>query len=215
MSRDKTRSHAHASPRGEPVRQRVLDAAERLLRQGKAGFSMRDLAAEAGVSFATPFNQFGSKAAIMLALSGRRIDLMIRRLAEAPPPVRATDRVMLAIDTAVAVMLAEPEVNRAVMGWIGAASATPGHVLTHSTALWASALAAGDDAVLEEQIGKQGGLAEQLAFAFRGVLSFWAARELEDEELAPRARAIAASLLLGCPGAQPVPGPGSREPDNG
>lgn len=42
--------------RGEPVRNRVIDAAERLLRDGKAEFSMRDLATEAGVSFATPFN---------------------------------------------------------------------------------------------------------------------------------------------------------------
>ena len=47
----------------------MLDAAERLLRDGNAEFSMRDLAAEAGVSFATPFNQFGSKPAIMQALS--------------------------------------------------------------------------------------------------------------------------------------------------
>ena len=46
-------------------RERVLDAAERLLARGGAGFSMRDLAEEAGVSFATPFNQFGAKGAIM------------------------------------------------------------------------------------------------------------------------------------------------------
>ena len=60
--------------RGAPVRARILDAAEHLMRQGKADFSMRDLASEAGVSFATPFNHFGSKAGIMQALSGRRID---------------------------------------------------------------------------------------------------------------------------------------------
>jgi AcrR family transcriptional regulator len=66
MARDKT----HPQPK-PPTRERVLDAAERLLAQGSAGFSMRELADEAGVSFATPFNQFGSKAAIMLALSAR------------------------------------------------------------------------------------------------------------------------------------------------
>jgi AcrR family transcriptional regulator len=78
--------------RGEPVRQRVLDAAERLLRDGKAEFSMRDLASEAGVSFATPFNQFGSKPAIMHALSARRIDAMLTRLSETPQPQHAADR---------------------------------------------------------------------------------------------------------------------------
>src|ERR1700748_1021525 len=102
--------------RGEPLRQRVIDAAERLLRDGKADFSMRDLAAEAGVSFATPFNQFGSKAAIMQTLSTRRIDTMETRFAAAPPLTDAAERVRLAVDTAVAVMLEEPQVNRAVMG---------------------------------------------------------------------------------------------------
>ncbi len=116
-----TDSKTQASPagRGEPVRTRVIDAAERLLRQGKAEFSMRDLAAEAGVSFATPFNQFGSKAAIMHALSARRIDAMTMRFAHAPSLPDATQRVLLAIDTAVGVMLEEPTVNRAVLGWLG------------------------------------------------------------------------------------------------
>jgi AcrR family transcriptional regulator len=87
MSIDKTKP----ATRGEPVRQRVLDAAETLLRQGKAEFSMRDLAAEAQVSFATPFNHFGSKAAIMQALSARRIEEMgARYRAASPPETRAT-----------------------------------------------------------------------------------------------------------------------------
>ena len=59
---------ADAGPR--PLRERnkqlardvVLDAAERLLRASpNAEFSMRALAAEAGVGFATPFNHFGNK----------------------------------------------------------------------------------------------------------------------------------------------------------
>ena len=61
MPRDKTRSQPKP-----PTKDRVLDAAKRLLAGGSAAFSMRELAEEAGVSFATPFNQFGSKAAIML-----------------------------------------------------------------------------------------------------------------------------------------------------
>ena len=107
--------------RGEPLRQTVLDAAEALLRDGKADFSMRDLAARAGVSFATPFNQFGSKAAIMHALSARRIDEMTRRFSAAPSLSDAVGRVLLATAIGVEVMLEQPEVNRAVMGWIGTA----------------------------------------------------------------------------------------------
>jgi AcrR family transcriptional regulator len=86
---------------------------------------MRDLAAEAGVSFATPFNQFGSKHAIMQALSARRIDIMEARYVAARPSGDAMRRVLLAVDTATAVMLEEPHVNRAVMGGLAPAAPFP------------------------------------------------------------------------------------------
>ena len=50
---------------GPDTRTRVLAAAEHLLDAGRSGFSMRELAKVAGVSFAKPFNLFGSKGAIM------------------------------------------------------------------------------------------------------------------------------------------------------
>ncbi|MDY0884218.1 TetR/AcrR family transcriptional regulator [Dongia soli] len=196
MTRNKTQASPTAA-RGEPLRQRVIDAAERLLRQGKADFSMRDLATEAAVSFATPFNQFGSKAAIMHALSARRIDTMAKRFAGMSPPPDAAGRVLLAIDTAVEVMLEEPEVNRAVMGWIGTAGPSPGTVLAHSTALWSLALGDGEGLSAAGRQEALRRLSEQLAFAFRGVLSFWTAGELPDEKLATNAREIAKTLLLG------------------
>ena len=90
---------------------------------------MRDLAARAGVSFATPFNQFGSKAAIMHALSARRIDTMVSRFSDAPSLPDAAQRVLFATAIGVEVMVEQPEVNRAVMGWIGAAAPTSGNVL--------------------------------------------------------------------------------------
>ncbi|GGE04595.1 hypothetical protein GCM10011390_24470 [Aureimonas endophytica] len=183
--------------RGEPVRQRVIDAAERLLRDGKADFSMRDLAAGAGVSFATPFNQFGSKAAIMHALSQRRIEAMTRRLAGSPVPPDAAGRIFLAVDIAAAVMCEEPAVNRTVMSWIGTAGPTPGRAWERSTALWALALGAGEGLAQSRRDEALRRLPGQLAFAFRGVLSFWTAGELPDDELAPKARDIAGTLLLG------------------
>ena len=188
--------------RGEPLRQRVIDAAERLLREGKADFSMRDLAAGAGVSFATPFNQFGSKAAIMQALSTRRIETMETRFVTAPPLTDTADRVLLAIDAAVAVMLEEPDVNRAVMGWLGTASPSPGQVWARSTALWTLALGAGEGLIAARREQALRCLPRQLAFAFRGVLSFWTAGELPDEALAPEAREAARTLLLGFTGQQ-------------
>jgi AcrR family transcriptional regulator len=182
--------------RGEAVRNRVIDAAERLLRDGKAEFSMRDLASEARVSFATPFNQFGSKAAIMHALSNRRIATAAQRFADKPPLKGAAERVLLAVATVVELMLEEPRVNRAVMGWLGTAGPARGEVLTQSTALWASALGDGDGLIADRQEQAVRELPRQLAFGFRGVLSFWTAGELPDEELAANARNITCSLLL-------------------
>ena len=47
----------------------ILEAARRLIRQSRDfSFSMRALAEEAGVSIATPYNLFGSKQAILLAV---------------------------------------------------------------------------------------------------------------------------------------------------
>ena len=181
--------------KGEPVRQRVLDAAEQLLRTGKAEFSMRDLAAEAGVSFATPFNQFGSKAGIMHALSGRRIETMAARYAAARPPAHAADRVRLAIEVAVAVMLDEPDVNRAVMGSIGTAGPARADALSRSTAFWALAMGI-EEGVAGPRQQPASDLPRHLALAFRGALSFWSAGELPDEELGPAALAVADNLML-------------------
>ena len=182
--------------KGEPVRQRVLDAAERLLRSGKAEFSMRDLAAEAGVSFATPFNQFGSKGRIMHALSARRIESMAARYVAATSPADAAGRVRLAIEVAVAVMLDEPNVNRAVMGSIGTAGPARADAFIRSTAFWALALGV-EEGEVASQRQRASDLPRQLAIAFRGALSFWSAGELADAELAPAALAIANTLMLG------------------
>ena len=55
-------------------RRRILDAAERLIRQtGGADFSMLALAAQAEVSPATPYNLFGSKARLLFALFNRAL----------------------------------------------------------------------------------------------------------------------------------------------
>lgn len=158
---------------------------------------MRELAAEARVSFATPFNHFGSKAAIMHALSAQRIDAMAGRFNSSEPGGDAADRVFIAVEMAAAVMLAEPAVNRAVIGTLGAATGEPGQVYLRSRALWAQAL--GDCSGLDPDLAElaRSTLPDQLAVAFRGVLSFWTAGEIGDADLVRRARAAAASLLLG------------------
>ena len=180
------------------ARATVLDAAERLLRgDAAASFSMRDLAAEAGVSFATPFNHFGNKAAIAQALSARRIDLMSTRFLAAAPMGDVVDRVLAAVSLAVAVMLEEPQINKAVIRSLGFPSLKPSDVKTHSRALWAAAFGdgAGIDPAFVHIAARQA--PEHLAIAFRGCLSFWIGDEISDEELPDRARSGALTVLLG------------------
>lgn len=180
-----------------PTRDRVLDAAERLLAGKGAAFSMRELADEAGMSFATPFNQFGSKFGIMLALSARRIASMQNQFAQAPHPDTAMGRVLLAVDIAASVMLAAPAVNRAVMAAIGSPTDEPSDVSSRSGALWGEALADGKGLLPATRPLAQAVLPGQLAVAFRGVLSFWTAGEIPDRLLKKRARSAAAAVMLG------------------
>ena len=159
----------------QSTQERVLDAAERLLAQGIPAFSMRDLAQEAALSFATPFNQFGSKAAIMFALSARRIAAMREQLAQATLPETTVERVLAAVDIASKVMLTAPGVNRAVMGAISGATDEPGNVSLRSRALWAEALGDGVGLVAATRPLAMTVLPNQLAVEFRGALSFWTA----------------------------------------
>lgn len=177
--------------KGEPVRQRVLDAAERLLRRGKAEFSMRDLATEAYVSFATPFNHFGSKAAIMHALLGRLNDVMLERYTARPVSSDILERVRMAVDTAVTVALEEPQVNRSVMSWIGIACPTPQNGLDRAMALWK--IAVGD--YQGRLLGSSDALVRHLTFAFRGIISCWTAGEITDDALQANSQEIVTGLL--------------------
>jgi AcrR family transcriptional regulator len=174
----------------------VLDAAERLLDEGERDFSMRDLAAEAGVSFATPFNQFGSKAAIMYALSERRIAAMTARYASINATGDAVQRVACAVESAATTMLEKPVVNRVVMGWISTSNPEPGEVLQRSKELWARALGECDGLRVDLRERASETLPQQLAFGFRGVLSFWTAGEISDASLTRCALDMAETLML-------------------
>jgi AcrR family transcriptional regulator len=180
------------------AREIVLDAAERLLERGEtADFSMRALAAEAGVGFATPFNHFGSKNAIMQALSARLIQRMAAQFRNEEPKGDALDHVFAMGRIGVALLLEKPDVHKAVVGSLGVVSSVPGRVRQHSRELWSLALGdfagvAADMTTLARVV-----LADQLAFNFRGCISFWIAGELQDEDLGTAFRIGIATLLLG------------------
>jgi AcrR family transcriptional regulator len=178
------------------ARDLVLDAAERLLRKSAtAEFSMRELASEAGVGFATPFNHFGSKTAIMQALSSRLIERMARRFGEDAPRGDAIDRVLAMGRIAVAALLEQPDVNKAVVGSLGLAGPVPSSVRPQSEAIWLLALDDMSGLGDPTRARAEATLPQQLAFMFRGCVSFWIAGELSDDQL-PRAFEAGASTLL-------------------
>lgn len=179
------------------ARDLVLDAAERLLRKSAvAEFSMRELASEAGVGFATPFNHFGSKNAIMQALSSRLIERMAARFRDDAPRGDAIDRVLAMGRISVAGLLEQPEISKAVVGSLGLAGPAPSAVRPQSEAIWSLAL--GDISGIDgEMLARaEATLSQQLAFMFRGCVSFWIAGELSDNQLAQAFEAGASMLLL-------------------
>ena len=195
-----------AGSRQPPLRERtrqlareiVLDAAERLLRHGDTPeFSMRALAAEAGVGFATPFNHFGSKNAIMQALSARLIGRMTQRFLDEAPTGDAIERVLAMARISCSILLEKAEVHRAVIGSLGIAAPAPGPVRQNSRELWSLAL--GDCAGLDLDLRERAHavLGDQRAFTCRGCISFWAAGERADRDLADAFRSGACALLLG------------------
>jgi len=180
------------------ARDMVLDAAERLLQQSEtAEFSMRALASEAGVGFATPFNHFGSKNAIMQALSSRLIERMAQHFRDEAPDGDAIDRVLAMARISVALLLEKPDVHKAVVGSLGVASPVPGSVRQNSRQLWSLALGDYDGVTLDMRTLAQAVLADQLAFDFRGCVSFWIAGELQDGGLGAAFQAGACTILLG------------------
>jgi len=197
-------SAAKATP--QPLRERnkqlardvVLDAAERLLEESpNAEFSMRALAVEAGVGFATPFNHFGNKNAIMQALSSRLIERMATRFREEEPEGDAIDRLLAMGRISVELLLEKSAVHKAVVGSLGVAGPHPSSVHQHSGKLWSLALSNFSGIAPDMKDVAQAILADQLAFHFRGCVSFWIAGELQDEELGSAFEAGACALLLG------------------
>lgn len=176
----------------------VLDAAERLLRNNAtADFSMRALAAEAGVGFATPFNHFGSKTAIMQALSSRVIGRMAERFAAEAPEGDAVARVLAMGRISLALLLEQKDVSKAVIGSLGVAGPVASAVRPESEAIWSQALGDLTGIAPESRALARAALPQHLAFAFRGCLSFWIAGELSDEALPEAFQSVALTLLLG------------------
>lgn len=179
-------------------RARIIKAARELIREtGDAGLSMRALAARAGVSLATPYNLFGSKRAIVLAVLQDVRDFQERfsNLRSADP----IERIFSAVDMAVEFYVHDPKFYKTL--WAAVFDTTDEYRAAifnpKRDAFWQSliqdARAAG---ALAEEINEVL-LLRQLDFVFRSVMLEWIFGEIEPDLLAPTIRLGYALMLKG------------------
>ena len=106
-----------AHERGKNKRRRaILDAAhDIILREGEAAMTMRAMAAQAGVSPATPYNLFGSKQAILQAIYDEDYENFARYF-EAHASHDALVRIFDLADVSIAYFELQPDFYRALFG---------------------------------------------------------------------------------------------------
>lgn len=182
----------------EERRQRIIAAARDLIREtGSTGLSMRELAKRAGVSLATPYNLFGSKAAVVLAVL-QDVRAFRERFGRADPcdPVA---RIFTAVDMACEFYLDDPVFYTAL--W-QAVFGTAGEVRQaiynpKRDAFWRSLIDAAADVGAFADMIDRGLLLRQLDVHFRSVMLDWVVGDIASPALAPAARHGYALILAG------------------
>jgi AcrR family transcriptional regulator len=179
-------------------RQQIIQAARDLIREtGNPGLSMRGLAARAGVSLATPYNLFGSKRAIVVAVLQD-----VREFQERFSGVQATDpieRIFAALDMSIEFYVGDPTFYRTLWSAVfDATDAVRAEILNPKRdAFWrgliedaarAGAFAAEVDADL---------LLRQLDLLLRSLMFGWVVGEIPPAQLGHMARHGYALILLG------------------
>ena len=179
-------------------RQRIIRAARELIREtGNAGLSMRVLAARAGVSLATPYNLFGSRRAIVLAVLQD-----VREFHDRFSHLRATDpleRIFLAVDLQIEIYLADPAFYKTMWAAVFDTSDDLRTTLWNPKrdAFWRGLVRSAVDAgALVAEID-QAWLQRQLDHVFRCIMLDWVVGILEADAVGPAARHGYALLLKG------------------
>jgi AcrR family transcriptional regulator len=179
-------------------RARIVQAARQLIREtGNAGLSMRALAARAGVSLATPYNLFGSKRAIVLA-----VHQDVREFHQRFSVTRSADpveRMFAAVDMSIDFYVGDPRFYKTL--WAAVFDTTDevrSEILNPKRdAFWQGLVHAAADAGAIAGDVDLDMLAHQLDYLFRSVMLDWVVGEIAPEALAPTIRLGYALILKG------------------
>ena len=179
-------------------RQRIIRAARQLIREtGNAGLSMRALAVRAGVSLATPYNLFGSKRAIVLAVLDD-----VREFQQRFSSVQSVDpleRIFTAVDIAMDFYLGDPPFYRTLWAAVFDTGDEVRDVILNPArhAFWQSLVDnAASAAVLMPDIDRVL-IVRHLDALFRAVMLDWVVGDIQPEALAATARMGYALILKG------------------
>ena len=182
----------------ERRKQQVLAAVEASIRRdGRVNFSMRELADNAQVSFATPFNLFGKKEDILAALFNQRVtELALKCNTRNRDEDGLAHLLTIAADSCKG-YLSDAELFKPLAQSFRT-QITPQleAVSRHAQAIWKDAL---DECLLEKTI-EQGidldALARRIHISFRVVFWMWATEEISDQEFQEQVHNNTAACLL-------------------
>ena len=179
-------------------RRQIIQAARDLIREtGNAGLSMRGLAARAGVSLATPYNLFGSKRAIVVALL-QDVREFQERFATLRP-ADAVEKIFLALDMSIEFYLGDPAFYRTLWAAVfDSSDGVRGEILNPKRdAFWRGLIL---EAVRVEAISAEVDsdlLLRQLELLLRSVIFDWVVGEIMPQRLGPMVQHGYALILLG------------------
>lgn len=183
-------------------RLRIIGAARDLIREtGDTDLSMRTIAKRAKVSLGTPYNLFGSKRAVVLAVLEDERDFA-ERFASLHP-INAIERIFQALTLAVGYYTDDPDFYRTLWKALldtssreGGGLATPQR-RAQSHALWRTLLeTAQREGYLERDISAAA-LERNLSYAFNGVMLAWVMDGIATSEMLPTAGYAYALTLQG------------------
>jgi AcrR family transcriptional regulator len=166
-------------------RRRIVTAARDLIREtGDAGVSMRAIADRADVSISTPYNLFGSKRAVVLAVLEdiRGFGERFARL----PPTSALERIFQVLSMSIRYYVDDPDFYRAL--WTGVFDMSHKEVradlaMPERDAFWLFLIdTAARDGALSPQIDTAM-LLRSLDLAFAAAMLSWVVGALETAEL--------------------------------
>jgi AcrR family transcriptional regulator len=166
-------------------RQAILDAAELLVRDtGATDFPMLTLAKRAGVSPATPYNVFGTKASILYVLLNQSLDSIFTGFEQATKDMGPFEVVLAAADRAASFFLLDPDFYRPLYHHLVGVR-DPVHrpaYMDRALEFWRSALAGLCEQGYLSGDRERDALARAIMITFVGTLDLWVQSELSSKE---------------------------------